>query len=76
MLGILAGGYAYTLSICLSDWTYSPSQDCAGVILFASDRAVEVANDAMQSLGGNGYINGTSLFSGLDFLSVANLVIP
>jgi isovaleryl-CoA dehydrogenase len=32
-------------------------RDCAGAILFASDRAVEVANDAMQSLGGNGYTN-------------------
>ena len=44
------------------------NQDCAGAILFASDRAVEVANDAMQSLGGNGYINGRSLFIWLHFL--------
>ena len=35
------------------------SQDCAGAILYSSDRAVEVALDAMQCLGGNGYINGT-----------------
>lgn len=34
------------------------SQDCAGAILYSSDRAVEVAIEAMQSLGGNGYING------------------
>jgi len=32
-------------------------RDCAGAILYSSDRAVEVALDAMQSLGGNGYIN-------------------
>ncbi|KAF8315208.1 acyl-CoA dehydrogenase NM domain-like protein [Clavulina sp. PMI_390] len=32
-------------------------RDCAGAILYSSDRAVEVAIDAMQSLGGNGYIN-------------------
>lgn len=32
-------------------------RDCAGAILYASDRAVEVTMDAMQSLGGNGYIN-------------------
>ncbi|CAE7221052.1 unnamed protein product [Rhizoctonia solani] len=32
-------------------------RDCAGAILYSSDRAVEVAEDAMQCLGGNGYIN-------------------
>ncbi|KAG9080367.1 hypothetical protein FRC06_006674, partial [Ceratobasidium sp. 370] len=32
-------------------------RDCAGAILYSSDRAVEVAADAMQCLGGNGYIN-------------------
>ncbi|WWC57652.1 uncharacterized protein I303_100185 [Kwoniella dejecticola CBS 10117] len=32
-------------------------QDCAGAILYSSDRAVEVAMEAQQCLGGNGYIN-------------------
>ncbi|KAG8929134.1 hypothetical protein FRC02_005971 [Tulasnella sp. 418] len=32
-------------------------RDCAGAILYSSDRCVEVAMDAMQCLGGNGYIN-------------------
>ncbi|WVR03132.1 hypothetical protein IAU60_000122 [Kwoniella sp. DSM 27419] len=32
-------------------------KDCAGSILYSSDRAVEVAMDAQQCLGGNGYIN-------------------
>lgn len=32
-------------------------EDCAGAILYASDRAVEVAMDAQQCFGGNGYIN-------------------
>ncbi|KAI7958009.1 hypothetical protein MJO29_006226 [Puccinia striiformis f. sp. tritici] len=32
-------------------------RDCAGAILYSSDRALEVAIDAMQMLGGNGYIN-------------------
>ncbi|KAL1407128.1 hypothetical protein Q8F55_006542 [Vanrija albida] len=32
-------------------------EDCAGAILYSSDRAVEVALDAQQSFGGNGYIN-------------------
>jgi isovaleryl-CoA dehydrogenase len=36
-------------------------QDCAGAILYSSDRAVEVALDAQQCLGGNGYINGETI---------------
>ncbi|KAM6500411.1 isovaleryl-CoA-dehydrogenase [Amanita muscaria] len=32
-------------------------RDCAGAILYSSDRAVEVALEGMQCLGGNGYIN-------------------
>ncbi|KAH9928185.1 acyl-CoA dehydrogenase/oxidase [Fomitopsis serialis] len=32
-------------------------RDCAGAILYSSDRAVEVTMEAMQMLGGNGYIN-------------------
>uniref|UniRef100_A0A0E0PGY3 Isovaleryl-CoA dehydrogenase n=1 Tax=Oryza rufipogon TaxID=4529 RepID=A0A0E0PGY3_ORYRU len=31
--------------------------DCAGVILFAAERATQVALQAIQCLGGNGYIN-------------------
>jgi len=48
--------YAYAVGRAC-DAGHISRRDCAGVILFASDRAVEVANDAMQSLGGNGYIN-------------------
>ncbi|RKP23953.1 acyl-CoA dehydrogenase/oxidase [Syncephalis pseudoplumigaleata] len=33
------------------------STDCAGAILYAAERATEVALDAIQCLGGNGYIN-------------------
>jgi isovaleryl-CoA dehydrogenase len=32
-------------------------KDCAGVILYAAEKATEVALDAIQCLGGNGYIN-------------------
>jgi isovaleryl-CoA dehydrogenase len=32
-------------------------QDCAGVILYAAERATQVALQALQALGGNGYIN-------------------
>ena len=33
------------------------SRECAGAIMFASDRSVECALDAIQCMGGNGYIN-------------------
>ncbi|GAA5967307.1 hypothetical protein JCM3765_005597 [Sporobolomyces pararoseus] len=32
-------------------------RDCAGAILYSSDRAVEVCLEALQMLGGNGYTN-------------------
>lgn len=33
------------------------SKDCAGAILFSSEKAVQLSLDAIQILGGNGYIN-------------------
>ena len=33
------------------------NKDCAGVILYSAERATECALDAIQCLGGNGYIN-------------------
>ncbi len=38
------------------------AMDCAGVILYCAERATEVALDAIQCLGGNGYINDCNLF--------------
>lgn len=35
----------------------SSSKDCAGVILYCAEKATKVALDAIQILGGNGYIN-------------------
>ncbi|KAF4615100.1 hypothetical protein D9613_003136 [Agrocybe pediades] len=32
-------------------------RDCAGAILYSTEKAVEVALEGMQSMGGNGYIN-------------------
>ncbi len=32
-------------------------KDCAGAILYASEKATQMALEAIQSLGGNGYIN-------------------
>ena len=36
---------------------YVRVQDAAGVILYAAEAATQVALDAIQCLGGNGYIN-------------------
>jgi isovaleryl-CoA dehydrogenase len=36
------------------------TQDCAGAILFAAERATECALDAIQCLGGTGYVNEVS----------------
>jgi isovaleryl-CoA dehydrogenase len=38
--------------------TCSNNKDCAGAILYSTEKAVEVALEGMQCLGGNGYING------------------
>ncbi|KAG8834543.1 hypothetical protein FRB91_001508 [Serendipita sp. 411] len=32
-------------------------RDCAGAILYSTEKAIEIALEAMQCLGGNGYIN-------------------
>ena len=37
-------------------------RDCAGAILYSTEKAVEVTLEAMQCLGGNGYINGSQRF--------------
>ncbi|XP_052750514.1 isovaleryl-CoA dehydrogenase, mitochondrial [Galleria mellonella] len=55
-----------TLSACRSylynvakacDGGHINSKDCAGVILYCAEKATSVALDAIQILGGNGYIN-------------------
>ncbi|XP_063821043.1 isovaleryl-CoA dehydrogenase, mitochondrial [Ostrinia nubilalis] len=55
-----------TLSACRSylynvaracDEGHVNSKDCAGVILYCAEKATQVALDAVQILGGNGYIN-------------------
>lgn len=38
-------------------YTLYSAQDCAGVILYSAESATQVALDAIQCLGGNGYIN-------------------
>ncbi|TPX45106.1 hypothetical protein SeLEV6574_g04091 [Synchytrium endobioticum] len=49
---------SYTYAVARScDAGHVSNRDCAGVILYAAERATEVALDAIQCLGGNGYIN-------------------
>ncbi|KAI9345228.1 acyl-CoA dehydrogenase/oxidase [Obelidium mucronatum] len=48
--------YVHTVARA-ADSGYASPQDCAGVILYAAERATECALDAIQCLGGNGYIN-------------------
>ncbi|KAF9903000.1 hypothetical protein EC991_004296 [Linnemannia zychae] len=49
---------AYVYAVARAcDNGHSSNRDCAGVILYSAERATEVALDAIQCLGGNGYIN-------------------
>ncbi|KAJ5908183.1 hypothetical protein N7495_000865 [Penicillium taxi] len=61
----LAASQAYTYATARkvdngaasSDPLVIRTQDCAGAILYAAERATECALDAIQLMGGNGYIN-------------------
>lgn len=49
---------AYLYSVARScDMGKANPKDCAGVILYCAEKATQVALDAIQILGGNGYIN-------------------
>ncbi|BFF97984.1 isovaleryl-CoA dehydrogenase mitochondrial [Drosophila madeirensis] len=48
--------YLYTVARSSDAGNRSP-KDCAGVILYCAEKATQVALDAIQILGGNGYIN-------------------
>lgn len=51
--------YTYTTARTLDEHPDGKVQtkDCAGAILFAAERATQVALDAVQLLGGMGYVN-------------------
>ena len=55
----LAASRAYTYSSArrVDERAEIDTRDCAGAIMFASERATECALDAIQCLGGNGYMN-------------------
>ncbi|XP_077999785.1 isovaleryl-CoA dehydrogenase, mitochondrial-like [Glandiceps talaboti] len=48
--------YVYNVAKACDDGHFT-AKDCAGVILYAAENATQVALDAIQCLGGNGYIN-------------------
>lgn len=48
--------YVYNVARNCETGTADP-KDCAGVILYAAEKATEVSLDAIQCLGGNGYTN-------------------
>ena len=50
--------YTYATARTLDSSNSGPdTKDCAGVILFAAERATECALDAVQLMGGMGYMN-------------------
>jgi isovaleryl-CoA dehydrogenase len=51
-----ARAYVYTVAKA-GDRGETTREDAAGAILFAAEKATQVALDAVQLLGGNGYIN-------------------
>ncbi len=58
MYTVLTASQAYLYTIAKNcDMTEISNKDAAGVILFTSEHATKMALDAIQCLGGNGYIN-------------------
>jgi isovaleryl-CoA dehydrogenase len=55
----LQASRAYTMSTAktVDEEGTIRTQDCAGAILYAAERATECALDAIQLMGGNGYVN-------------------
>ncbi|KZF23028.1 isovaleryl-CoA dehydrogenase [Xylona heveae TC161] len=52
-----AKAYTYSTAKRLDEEGSVKTVDCAGAILYAAERATEVTLDAIQLLGGNGYMN-------------------
>ena len=49
--------YTYATARTLDTTSAPDTRDCAGAILYASERATECALDAVQLMGGMGYMN-------------------
>jgi isovaleryl-CoA dehydrogenase len=52
-----ARAYTYATAKKVDEEGEIRTQDCAGAILYAAERATECGLDAVQLLGGNGYVN-------------------
>ena len=57
-----SSSYTYAVAASLDTSHHTPNnlpntKDCAGVILYAAERATECALDAIQLMGGMGYVN-------------------
>jgi len=55
--------FTYTVARSIDEGHENPeikTQDCAGAILYAAERATECGMDAIQCLGGTGYVNEVS----------------
>ncbi|KIW26920.1 uncharacterized protein PV07_06708 [Cladophialophora immunda] len=52
-----ARAYTYTTAKKVDEEGEIRTQDCAGAILYAAERASECGLDAIQLMGGNGYVN-------------------
>lgn len=58
MYTILTASRCYLYNVARAcDRNHINSKDCAGTIMFISERATQIALEAIQILGGNGYIN-------------------
>ncbi len=53
----LSQRWVYTHILHISFQGHCSGKDCAGVILYCAEKCTQVCLDALQILGGNGYIN-------------------
>ena len=52
-----SSAYTYSTAKAIDEGGTIRTQDCAGCILYAAERATECALDAIQLMGGMGYMN-------------------
>src|SRR6266702_3253687 len=52
-----SSSYTYSVAAAVDNSSIISTQDCAGAILYAGERATECALDAIQLMGGMGYMN-------------------
>ncbi|THH12008.1 hypothetical protein EW145_g305 [Phellinidium pouzarii] len=58
----LEASRAYVYAVARAcDEGHVSRRDCAGSILYSTEKAIEVTLEGMQCLGGNGYINGEAV---------------